>query len=115
MTNPLKSSSIGYDPLQKAIGENKKIEKKHSSNLPNIGYEKKVKRFVGKFFNAPVNSAMIKRSNVLLDYSDKLIYKEALAYNNFYDLIINQSFTLLLGAMIMCKPLWDILYPLILP
>ncbi|KRX06986.1 hypothetical protein PPERSA_07149 [Pseudocohnilembus persalinus] len=115
LTNPIKTSSLGYDPLQKAIGEDKKIEKKHTSSFPFIGYEKKIRKFVGKFFNAQVNSAIIKRSNILLNYSDKLVYKESLVYNNLFDLIINQAFALLMGSMIMCKPLWDLLYPLVLP
>ena len=49
-----------------------------------LGYSGVHKSWVGSFVMARVNAQMVKRSNVLLGYSEKLVYEEAATYSNFF-------------------------------
>lgn len=85
LANPPPKSKLGFDPLIKKIGTNDKSENKFRSVIQRfLGYSKINKTFVGMWGLADGNAGIVKRSNALLNYGDKMTYAESMVYPNFF-------------------------------
>jgi len=77
-TSGTKRSKLGFDPLQKNLGEKTKSEYNLAPRYQNsMGYSRVNKSWTGNFVMARVNSQIVRRSNALLGYSKLLRYEEA--------------------------------------
>ena len=70
-----------------------------------MGYSDKIKKWVGNWMLADGNGNVVKRSNAVLDYGTKLIYREALIYPSFFTGFIFSFGMVLAGLMLACFPL----------
>ena len=57
----------------------------------------------------------VRRSNVLNNYSPKLVYREATVYPNFMAGFVNVMSLVVLGTVLMCPPLSYLMQKYVLP
>jgi len=84
LENPLPRNKDG-DPLLKLSGKSEKSKNTMRANLQKyLGFHAKSKKWVGKWMLSEGNAGIVKRSNALINYNEKLMYFEGLAYRNFF-------------------------------
>eukprot|EP01035_Chromulina_nebulosa_P018353 gene18352-24046_t len=103
-------SSLGYDPLLKTLDSVKSTNKLIVKNVSFLNYSKEHKSWTGPFVMAPVMANCIRRSNAINNYSDKLIYKEALVYPSLAAGIVNILSNIYLATAIVNQPLRSLLF-----
>ena len=102
-TSGTKRSKLGFDPLQKNLGEKTKSEYNLAPRYQNsMGYSRVNKSWTGNFVMARVNSQIVRRSNALLGYSKLLRYEEASVQTNFF-----RSFNTFVGLIIFATTLFN--------
>lgn len=80
-----------------------------------LGYASIHESWVGLFPMSEGNSDIVKRSNVLLNYGEKLHYEEGLVYNNFFQGFLATFGLVVLGTCFFNDPLFSFLRKHVLP
>lgn len=127
LTNRVKyKSQIGFDPLllrkcsvdskQASCGEtlcstdnDHTAAVKSNNNLiikvqSMLGYSKDYHCWCGPFVMSTVMANCVRRSNVLNNYGREVTYREALVYPSIFAGIIDITYLLLLGTVLLCPP-----------
>jgi hypothetical protein len=68
-------SSLGFDPLLKTVTGDKSTTKIIPQNQSFLGYSSEYQSWVGPFVMAMVMANCVRRSNAVLNYTPKLVYK----------------------------------------
>ncbi|KRX09222.1 hypothetical protein PPERSA_05891 [Pseudocohnilembus persalinus] len=108
--NPAAKTKTDFDPLLKKIGTSEKSEFGLKTRLQNfIGYNSRVKSFVGMWGLAAGNAGIVRRSNALLGYNSSFTYFEALKYTNFFQGFNDQVNLIFLNTVMGVPPLLSLL------
>jgi short subunit dehydrogenase-like uncharacterized protein len=77
-------ADIGFDPLLRRLDGTKSSTRVVTANQGLLAYSREHGAWIGPFVMASVNVNYVRRSNALLDFSPKLVYREAAVYSNFF-------------------------------
>jgi len=83
MNHPQKGN-YPFDPLVTDLSGKKSDNRFEIKNATFLSFSKTIKKWIGPFVMASANANCVRRSNAVLNYSKKLVYKEALVYPDFF-------------------------------
>jgi len=79
-----RKNRLPFDPFHKIPGTDEQCTNKfYPRNQKYMAYNPKAKSWVGSWELADGNGCIVRRSNAILNYGSKVVYKECLLYPNF--------------------------------